>query len=36
VKIDRRSAPAIAMIVAALLIVALIFSGAWILVAGLG
>ncbi len=34
-KIDRRSAPAIALIMAALLVVALIFVGAWFLVARL-
>jgi hypothetical protein len=35
-KLDRRSTPATAMVFAALLIVALIFFGAWILVAHLG
>lgn len=35
-KLDRRSAPAIAMVFAALLIVTLIFAAAWILVAHLG
>jgi hypothetical protein len=35
-KIDRRSAPAIALVLAALLIVTLVFSTAWILVARLG
>ena len=35
-KLDRRSAPATAMVFAALLIVTLIFSLAWILVARLG
>jgi hypothetical protein len=35
-KIDRRSAPAVAMVFAALLIVMLVFSAAWILVARLG
>jgi hypothetical protein len=34
-KIDRRSAPAIAMVLTALLIVTLIFSAAWLLVARL-
>ncbi len=34
-KLDRRSAPAIAMVFAALLIVTLVFSAAWILVARL-
>ena len=35
-KLDRHSAPAIAMVFAALLIVTLVFSAAWILVARLG
>ena len=35
-KLDRHSAPAIAMVFAALLIVTLVFAAAWILVARLG
>ncbi len=35
-KLDRRSAPAIAMVFTALLIVTVIFSVAWMLVAHLG
>jgi hypothetical protein len=34
-KIDRHTAPAIAVVFAALLVVTLIFAAAWMLVAGL-